>query len=241
MDETLNGIVRYDPRSEQFDHYDKQNGLNSLEFCLGSVTLHNQEKLFFGGIEGLYSKSVKDDMIGTASPLIELTSIKIFDEKLLIQKDKHTATYDKITLPYDKNYLGFEFAVLDYSNPRKNKYKHKMVGIDSKWISSGTRRYVYYADLAPGDYTFMVKGANSYNIWNETGIQIPLTIDPPIWKTRWAYSVYFLGFIGLLMLIRNFEMKRKEGKQREILHQASLREAKLKTAAAEMRTRSLNQ
>ena len=53
----------------------------------------------------------------------------LFNEKVIADEDdiiqKHINSLDTIILKYNQNYLTFEFAALDLTNPEKNMYKYK--------------------------------------------------------------------------------------------------------------------
>jgi hypothetical protein len=66
-------------------------------------------------------------------------------------------------------------------------------GFDKDWIQSGTRRYASYTNLDPGTYVFKVKGSNNNGIWNERGASVKVVINPPPWRTWWAYAFYFFA------------------------------------------------
>jgi signal transduction histidine kinase/DNA-binding response OmpR family regulator len=53
-----------------------------------------------------------------------------------------------------------------------------------------------------------VKGSNSDGIWNETEATFSFVINPPWWRTYWAYLGYILLITGLLYIIRHYEMHR---------------------------------
>ncbi|MDQ3534289.1 MAG: ATP-binding protein, partial [Bacteroidota bacterium] len=119
---------------------------------------------------------------------------------------------DRIELPYDENFLSFEFVVLNYDAPEKNQYAYKLEGLDKDWIYSGTRRFASYTNLDPGAYTFRVKASNNDGIWNEQGAYLHLAILPPWWQTWWAYSLY--GFMGIcfLYVLRQYTVNRERMK-----------------------------
>src|SRR5690606_13855411 len=131
-------------------------------------------------------------IIGKDSPL-----------KISITKTK------QISLSYTQSVFSFQFAALDYNSPESIQYAYKMEGFDKEWIYCGSRRFVTYTNLDRGEYVFRVKATNSDGIWNEKGTQIAITINPPFWATWWAYSIYILMFISLLLFLRSVEIKRR--------------------------------
>ena len=141
-------------------------------------------EMFFSGARGFtrfHPDSIKDNPF---IPPIVITSFKKFD--------KPASLSNEIRLPYDENFLSFEFAALSYISPERNQYAYKMEGLDKDWVYSGTRRYASYPNLDPGEYVFRVKGSNNDGVWNEAGTSISIIISPPWWKTTWAYILYSL-------------------------------------------------
>ncbi|HSR19021.1 MAG TPA: ATP-binding protein, partial [Ignavibacteriaceae bacterium] len=130
----------------------------------------------------------------------------------------------EIILPYNENYISFEFAALNFVNSENNQYAYKMEGIDKDWIYSGTRRYASYPNLDPGEYIFRVKGSNDDGVWNEKGTSIAIIISPPWWRTWWAYSSYACLFIFALYGIRRYELNRAGLKNKIKMDEAVLKE-----------------
>ena len=76
---------------------------------------------------------------------------------------------------------------------------------------------MFYTKLAPGKYTFMVKGANSSGVWNETPRKLSIEIKPPFWLSYWAYTLYLLVLIGVAyFVLRWFVNKTKLKNKRKL-------------------------
>ncbi len=202
---TENGISRFDPVTEIFTNYDKTDGLLNRSFHSGAYKAPDGEMFFStdNGLLAFYPDSIKDNSI---IPPVVITDFKIFNEAVLIggksplQTSISSAT--EINLPYDQNFLSFEFAALSYLNPEKNQYKYKMEGLDPAWIEAGARRRTDYPDLKPGDYIFKVIGSNNNGIWNKEGVSLKIIVYPPWWATYYAYVGYaflviilFFGYV----------------------------------------------
>ncbi len=133
---------------------------------------------------------------------------------------KMNPTYRKsISLDYDQNLFSIEFSALDFANPEKNQYAYKLDGFDADWTQSETRRFVTYTNIDPGTYTFRVKGSNSQGVWNEQGASLSIVINPPFWKTWWAYTGYGMAFIGLLLAARRITVNRERLKAQVLVEQ----------------------
>lgn len=115
--------------------------------------------------------------------------------------EKKSITYtEEIQLTYEQNVFTVEFATLDLQNPEQNQYTYILENYDKSWSIPASLNTVTYKNLPPGKYTFKVKGANSYGIWNDEVTSLKITITPPFWKSNMAYTVYVSLFIFILFV-----------------------------------------
>ena len=169
---------------------------------------------------------------GPDEPQVVITDFQIFSESIKINNgqsgvhpntgrrrayalEKHITETAEIVLSYKESVFSFEFAALYYSRPEKKQYAYKMEGFDEDWVNSGTRRFVTYTNLDPGEYIFRVKGSNRDGVWNGKGAEIKITITPPFWQTWWfriaaGASVLALAFGWYGRRIRNIETQKKK-------------------------------
>lgn len=107
---------------------------------------------------------------------------------------------DMITLPYADNTFSFEFAAIDYYSNGRNVYRYMLEGQDKKWVSSGDKNYVRYANLDPGKYQFQVVAANRDGVWSDDVKRLYIRIQPPFWQTWWFYIVC-TGLFGYVAFV----------------------------------------
>lgn len=94
----------------------------------------------------------------------------------------------KIELRYDQNSFSFNFQALHFNSPGNVTYRYQMKNYDDVWHETGAQQKAIFYRLPPGDYIFNVKAINGNNAWTEKSIEI--IINPPWWKTWWAYAIY---------------------------------------------------
>ena len=194
---TNNGLSKFNPKTERFRNYNVHDGLQSNEFNGGSYFKSGRGELFFGGIRGFnafFPENIKDN---PHIPPVVVTSFLKYNKETKL--DKPIYDIDELTLSYRDYIFSFEFAALDYTNPIKNLYAHKMEGLDEDWIyTDSEKRFATYTTLPPGKYVFRVKGSNNDGVWNEEGASIRIIITPPFWKTWWFRIITALVFIALV-------------------------------------------
>lgn len=198
---TDNGIYTIDYLSKKITRYDILDGVQSKEFNGGSYFKSESGELFFGGINGLnyfFPDSIKSS---TFLPSVVITSISVLNEPV-------KGIPAEISLKYDKNFITFEFASLDFTNPKENSYAYMLDGFDRDWQqTTSERRIANYTNLPPGSYTFRVKGSNSDGFWSADEARINLEIIPPFWQRWWFILLVLLTVGSLIYYISTLRIK----------------------------------
>ncbi|MGD8306878.1 MAG: response regulator, partial [Ignavibacteria bacterium] len=114
---------------------------------------------------------------------------------------------ENIILSHDDDYIQISFAAMESFAGEKIRYAYKLENFNDDWIYAGSNQTVTYTNLSPGDYIFRVKGVDN-DLWNTIPAAIAFTIRPPWWSTWWAYTLYSLIFLGILYLVRRYELNR---------------------------------
>ena len=213
---TNKGLSRFNPQTGIFLNYDVHDGLQSNEFNAGAYRKSKNGEMFFGGVNGFNIFDPEQIKVDAFIPPIHLTSFKKFDKP--VRFPITLTRMNEIRLACTENYFSFEFAALDYTNPRKNQYAYKLEGFDLDWVVCGNRRYASYTNLDAGRYTFQVRGSNSDGVWNNKGTSVRITIIPPFWKTIWFRI--FISITGLGLVYGIYKKRvRNIKKQKNILEQ----------------------
>lgn len=266
---TEKGLDRIQPDQDAFKitNFNKLDGLKGTDFYPNAVFLDSENNLWWGTGKALTKLDLDKYESRLSPPLLTLNNISICGENVDFRKlraSKKSNEYEeleKITLrdlediefdsvrrfsnipenlilPYNLNEVAIYFSAADWSAPHKVKYHYKMEGISDEWHTTQEENNVVYNYLPEGDYTFYVKAIGSSNIWSET-ISFNITIQPPWWRTLWAYLAYILLAIAALGAIFTWrtlsllqQRKRLENlveeRTSEVVHQKELVEQKNK-------------
>jgi ligand-binding sensor domain-containing protein/signal transduction histidine kinase len=214
------GLSRFDPVKKTFTNYDYKDGLQGNFFAAGDERERGacfkggDGILYFGGNYGFNFFDPLQLKSNTQVAPIVITQFKLFDK---LQKGANELK--EIVLDHEENYFSFEFASLSYYNPVKNQYAYKLEGVDKDWIYSGSRRYAAYTNIDPGTYTFRVKGTNNDGVWNEKGTFISITINPPWWRTWWAYTLFALLFAVFIYSLFRYRLNKIRMQHEIVLQQ----------------------
>lgn len=210
---TENGLVRFDPTTPSFSTYGVVDGVQGEVFNPGASHANAKGELFFGGING-FNVFHPGRVAARTEPFpVVLTHFEIRGG--IYQPDGAITALQDITLEHNQDFFAFEFSVLDYRALERNQYRYILEGFDKAWIESGSRRFASYTNVSPGSYVFRVQGAGSDGVWNEEGLAIRLTVEPPFWRAPWFYALCALLGLALLTYVRAI-LKNRELESRSL-------------------------
>ncbi len=209
---TNSGISFFDVEKKTFINYSTSDGLIGNEFNSNAVLSSDDGLMYFGSVEGLNVFNPDEIVQSKYFPPVVFTDFQILNQPVSISESsplkESIQTAKEIILSHEDNVFSFQFSALDYSSPQSIQYAYKMEGFDDDWINSGNRRFITYTNLNQGSYIFKVKATNSDGVWSENYKSISVIINPPWWRTSWAYVAYVLLIISGLFAARRIEMNR---------------------------------
>ncbi len=216
---TNRGLSRFDKRTESFKNFDASHGLQSSEFNFGASYESASGEMFFGGVNGFNAFHPQQIERHGAPPPVVLTSLLKFGQPAAL--DEPLQGLEHITLGHKDHLFSFEFAALDYTAPHRNRYAYRLEGLTEgwlEWIDLGTHRRVSFTGLDPGSYVLRVKGANHDGIWNQDGVSLAITVQPPPWRSGWAYSLYAAAVSAAAFF--GVRARRQKLRRRRVLQEA---------------------
>ncbi|NQU53830.1 MAG: response regulator [Bacteroidetes bacterium] len=191
-------------------NFDETDGVKGKTFTEASVFRNSKGEIFFGGTSGLtyflpeeiieLSESTKPVFTGLSVLNKPVGIGKKYDSKIILKKA--ISRTDEIELSYRQNEIEIQFSALDFDSGGKNQYQFRLENHDEEWSEIGTRRFVIFNNLKPGEYVFQIKSSNRHNGWNEEPAQIKIVVKPPFWQTWYALLFYVLAVTGIVSIIR---------------------------------------
>ncbi|MEM9052888.1 MAG: two-component regulator propeller domain-containing protein [Bacteroidota bacterium] len=207
------GIKSFDRSNQKTRSYGTIDGLRNIEFNRKSVMQDASGKLWFGGVNGITSfdpELVNKD--NPNPPQAHITSLRVAtsDSTFSISNFEN-----QVTLPWEHNTIELDFVGLSFTNSAQNNYRYTMEGHDPNWVTVNEPSIARYVKLPVGRYSFRVHAANSDGVWSASGDELRITIEPPLWRTKIAYLLYVLSFLGLVWLVRRLQTYRNRISQVE--------------------------
>lgn len=219
-------------------HFSEYEGLPSME--------SNQNSSHFDGIYvwfGTTSGTVRFDPrnLGRGQnypPEINISNIDLYFQ------DPNWKTYtDSISdltglpvdpeIPYNKNYLTFNYVGIHLSNPKKVRYRYRLNGADNEWIGPTKSRSVNYAYLPHGDYELEIESFTLENPGKRTRSSFQFSITPPFYLTWWFFAICGIVMAGILVWIYRSRIRKEEEKRANL-------QLKFQSKLMELESQSLN-
>ncbi len=202
---TNQGICSFDPLSRKFNKFTFHNSVQHNNFVRGSGILAANGMVFMGGLEGFNYFDPAGLKKNTNAPEVLFTDLRISNRSVSPSPKgpirENISITDRIDLDYRQNF-SISFVGLNYTAPEQNQYAYRLEGFDKEWNYTGNVNTAAYTNLDPGEYVLQVKASNNDGIWNEKGKSIRIIVHPPLWRTTYAYALYTLLVLGILLFIR---------------------------------------
>lgn len=212
---TNTGISKYISSENRFINFDESDGVLGRNFTEASVCENAKGELFFGGTQGLTYFNPEEIIENQLTSIPVFTELKVSNETVEVGREyqskiileKSFSQTEKIELSYQQNKLEIGFSALDFVSHGSNNYEFILEDSDTEWNKIGTRPFIIFTDLAPGEYVLKVRSSNSHNFWSDEVAELTIIIHPPFWRTWYALLFYLLLVTGIVIVIRRNAMR----------------------------------
>jgi len=221
---TTNGLSIINPTVDEknkltvsITNLGKAQGLGALDFAQNSA-MFTKGGQYWAGVETLVLLVMDSVRLDTTRGSPQVAAVNFFDKRhdfrnraslpaddYLIQNNVQWDSVEttfympyNLVVPYNQNYVSFNYSAMQLSYPDKIRYRYMLEGIDKTWSAITDKTLSEnYRDLPPGAYTFKVASRGINGLWSNPAA-FSFVITPPWWKTWWAYALFAFAFFGLL-------------------------------------------
>jgi hypothetical protein len=197
----VRGLCRYYPETGEWINFFAEDGIQSNEFRRGSHFKGANDKMYFGGINGI--TTFYPSLFTDGNPLLGLvfTDFLVNNESVrtgqsnILKKSLNETT--SVRLKYNQRNFAIHFAALEFAMPQRVDYYVQMENFDSHWrrIKSHNRSATY-TNLNPGTYVFRVKATIDEDHILQKDLQVSIQ---HAWRWSIPSKIVYLALAILLL------------------------------------------
>lgn len=157
---------------------------------------------------------VDRDGMGYRSKTVRPTLVRVVDSRRNYEIF-NTAKPDKAELgsiPFGQNSLNFHFFPGTYSPMNSPSYQYRLEGYSEGWSLPSKDSTIRFTSLQEGDYGMNVRLLDRRGFMGEPAT-FSFSIEPPVYRTWYAYLGYTICLIGTILLFSRWLLKRASDQQ----------------------------
>ncbi|MBM1106789.1 response regulator [Aurantibacter crassamenti] len=216
---TSKGISKIDNKMN-ISHFSESDGIISIDFNY-NVALLNNNQLYFGTNDGVIMFNPEKVYSTTSQKNLVFSEFYLNHKRVLNGENSPLKSplneTEEINLNNDQSSFSIGFSSIDFIHSDQGSFQWKLENFDEDWIDVKEVTRASYTNLNPGKYIFKLRllGQQQELIANER--QLIITINPPFWQTYWAYLLYFLLAVLIMLLfgyLNTLRVKSKNAKEK---------------------------
>lgn len=218
---TDNGLSIFNPKTETFSSYSREDGLLSSQFYFNGAIRDAKGKIYLGTDEGLMAVTGVNHAVHNSARL-RFTELLVDNQPVFAGSDyldddisiaKRLCIHES-----DKSFTIF-FSALNYGNESQGVYLYRMKGYENDWVQLKPGQHsVRYSTLPAGSYQFEVKYIPSFDSDKEQVISVDIKVTPYFWKSWWFVSLMVIAFIAFLLYIYTSRLEKMREREVEELY-----------------------
>ncbi len=199
---------------------------------VGQIIPENDGITWFATTDGLirYDENIKKNFDEPFSTLIRRV---VAGQQHLNTTNTTPGKQQQHPLTFKQNTLRFDYAAPFFEQENKTQYQTWLEGFDKDWSAWDNNSYKEYTNLPEGNYHFRVRTKNLYEKISKEAIY-PFTIQPPWFRTWWAYLLYAVAGLGLIYGIVRYRTNQLHEKHKELEKTVAERTRQLNQRAEEL-------
>ena len=174
-----------------YRYYDASDGLVGVPPRLGfpGAARRSDGSIWFITTHGASIVRPEDLTRNTTLPTLRIETVRADDQPVSLLPNT--------ALPAGTSQLFFEYTAVNLTSPAKERFRYQLEGVDRDWVEAGTRRQVFYANLASGAYRFRLARVAVDGATVDEPVAWSFTIRPMFYETAWFMGICLIS-IGLM-------------------------------------------
>ncbi|MCB1056104.1 MAG: hypothetical protein KDD11_11440 [Acidobacteria bacterium] len=122
----------------------------------------------------------------------------------------------KLRLEPESRDLEVRFTAIDFVEPDRLRFRHRLEGFDQRWVEDGTQRFASYTNLPPGSYRFRVESLLAGRDAPVGGALLEFRISPYFYETVWFRTLALLLLLSLGLYVYRLRVHALDERRRRL-------------------------
>jgi signal transduction histidine kinase/ligand-binding sensor domain-containing protein len=144
-------------------------------------------RLWFSTSRGVVVLDPEKVSAASVPPIVLIESVWIDNEPVPLS--------DRIVLEPGNTKVEVRYTGINFAAPGKIRFYSLLEGQDARWNDAGTKRFIQYTNLAPGEYLFRLQGENKTGMRGLREAVMTIVVLPPYYATWWFRGIVALFFL----------------------------------------------
>lgn len=179
---------------------------------LNDLSFDSQNRLWIASNQGITVMDLNLKQNQIPAPDIRIDNLMLLPDSLLKSR---IFTDQPVLIAYSSNSFRFHFSSIFSVNGFSSDYSFMLENYDSDWSEWSDLPFAEYKQVREGVYTFKVRSKNVFGKISDIQ-EVRIEISSPWYRTWWAYGLYLLGFVLLVVLITRAYVFRLKQKNRQL-------------------------
>lgn len=228
---TENGLSIFNPKTEAFSSFSKEDGLLSSQFYFNGAIRGHKGEIYLGTdlglmvLNGINRKNHYDGKLRFTELFVDNQPVFAGSDYL----DKDISIAKKIQLHESDRSFTINFSALNYGSETQGVYLYRMKGYEDEWVNLRPGQHsVRYSTLPAGNYEFEVRYSPSIDSRKAQMISIEVNVSPYFWKSWWFVAIILIAIIALIQYAYMHKLQKMREREIEALYrpiEAALKES----------------
>jgi PAS domain S-box-containing protein len=202
---TDRGVARWQPQSDRFQGYTSADGIPDDTIRKGGAVLSHDGSFYIGTSRSLWRLEPSKLQLSEPAPV----AISGYEKGNTTVINHLGRELGAIEARHSDGRIAFRLA--SFGEPRRLSYR--LVGLEDQWRDMPADLLIAYHRLQPARYRLQVRQLDGQGRWI-TGLELPVEITPPIWRTWWAYLAYATAItLWIAWLARSHVARRRRRRE----------------------------
>lgn len=198
---SVRGLHAYDPGTDRVLHYDRDDGLPSVEFSRRTAPVALDRQRFaaatLAGVVVVDTRALRGEPLPAATLRWHRAEVQTGPNR-----QRLALTEQPLRLAHDHRELRVAVRLNSFVKPAAHRYRFRFDRYDTDWIEQAGQPERMIERLPSGRHRLQVTAIGSDGQAAGNPLELLIQVAPPPWRQPWAFALYALAIALILLAVQ---------------------------------------